>query len=275
VFIAVFYRIMSRKRNLLAPILSSANPIVTLTSDFGLTDAYVASMKAAILKHAPQAMLIDITHQIPPQDVHCGSIMLERALEGFPPGTVHLGVIDPGVGTDRRILVVEINKQIVICPDNGLITWAWRRLPGAKANELKWRPVRHSFTFHGRDILGPAAGMLAAGKPIAEIATPIDDVALLDIAPAKSPVKRGSIIHIDHFGNATTNIPRESFEGVMRVVVHVRGKRIGAPKRTYCDAAPGSALALFGSAGLLEIAVRDGSAQEKLGLTVGDVVRLE
>ncbi len=201
--------------------------------------------------------------------------MLERAIDGFPPGTVHLAVVDPGVGTDRRILIVEIHGQLAVCPDNGLITWAWRRLGPGQAHELKWRPPKASWTFHGRDILGPAAGMLVAGKPINEIADPIDDPVLLDIVPAKAPARRGRIIHIDHYGNAMTNIPREAFGIGRKAKITVAGKPVGRPKRTYCDTAPGLPLALFGSAGLLEIAVRDGSAAKSLALHVGDEVVVE
>src|SRR5437762_6102280 len=111
---------------------SSIRPIITLTTDFGLSDYYVAAMKAVLIHHCPEARLIDVTHQVPRHDILCGSITLERAVDGFPPGTVHLAVIDPGVGTDRRILVARLNDQMVVCPDNGLITWTWRRLgPGA------------------------------------------------------------------------------------------------------------------------------------------------
>jgi S-adenosyl-L-methionine hydrolase (adenosine-forming) len=248
-------------------------PIITLTTDFGLSDAYVAMMKGAILRQCPDAVLIDVTHNVPPQDVLCGSITLERAIDGFGPGTVHLAVVDPGVGTHRRILVVQIHKSCVVCPDNGLITWAWHRLGPGKAGELIWRPrAVVSDTFHGRDIMAPAAGMLAAGMAVVDLARLIDDPILIDIAPSEPPGEKGKIIHIDHFGNATTNIARESLRSIARLTVRVARKRIGRFKRTYFDAAPGSPLALFGSSGLVEIAVRDGSAAKQLGLQVGDPV---
>lgn len=263
----VFYPNMSHKPN-------PAHPIVTLTTDFGLSDAYVAAMKAAILRHAPHAVLVDVTHNIPPQDVLCGSISLERAVDGFGLGTVHLAVVDPGVGTSRRILLVEIHGSTVVCPDNGLITWTWRRLGPGRVSELIWRPRNKiSDTFHGRDIMGPVAGMLASGKEPAELARPIDDPILLDVAPAPRPAKSGRIIHIDHFGNATTNIPRDSLGSTGKIAVQIGRRKIGL-KRTYVDAAPGCALALLGSSGLLEIAVRDGSAAKSLGLGIGDRVTL-
>ena len=198
----VFYPIMSHKPN-------PAHPIVTLTTDFGLSDAYVAAMKAAILRQSPHAVLVDVTHNVPPQDVLCGSISLERAVDGFGPGTVHLAVVDPGVGTNRRILLVEIHGSIVVCPDNGLITWTWRRLGPGRASELIWRPTPENQRYlpwprhHGpgcRNVGGRQS------RP-SEIARPINDPILLDVAPPSRPVESGQIIHIDHFGNGITNIP--------------------------------------------------------------------
>jgi S-adenosyl-L-methionine hydrolase (adenosine-forming) len=249
-------------------------PIVTLSSDFGQVDVYVAAMKAAILRQAPHVRLIDVSHQIQRQNVMQGSIILERALDAFEPGTIHLAVVDPGVGTGRKILVVRIHSQIVVCPDNGLITWSWRRWKGAKARELKWRPSRFSRTFQGRDILALVAGMLLMGKPAEKLAPRIVKPVLLDIAPAAKSARSGRIIYIDHFGNAITNLSRRN---LLRRVISIRagGQTVGRLKQTYADVEPGEPLALFGSADLLEIAVRNGSAADKLGLHVGDQVFLD
>jgi len=249
-------------------------PIVTLTTDFGTRDYYVAAMKAVLLRECPEVRLIDVTHEVPRHDILCGSITLERAVDGFLPGTVHLGVVDPGVGTDRRILVVELNRQTIICPDNGLITWAWRRLGPGQAYELTWRPKSGSNTFHGRDIMAPAGGMIARGDDILAIARQIDDPILLDIAPAGTSEEGARVIHIDTFGNATTNMGRELAELPGRGF-RIGDKAIGPLDRTYADVPPGTPLALIGSSGLLEIAVRDGSAAGQLGLKVGDVVTVE
>lgn len=249
--------------------------IVTLTTDFGTRDFYVAAMKAALLRHAPDVRLIDVTHEVPRHDILCGAITLERAVDGFLPGTVHLAVIDPGVGTARRILVVELNRQTIVCPDNGLITWAWRRLGEGRANELIWRPKHSSQTFHGRDIMAPAAGMIAAGAPISALTRPINDPILLDIAPAARDSALVRIIHVDIFGNATTNIDHQTLRDMGDRKFRAGGREVGNLKRTYWDAAPGEPLALIGSSGLLEIAVRDGSAAESLQLRVGDEVRVE
>jgi S-adenosylmethionine hydrolase len=254
--------------------LTPTRPIITLTTDFGLRDSYVAAMKAVLLREAPDARLIDVTHLVPRHDILCASITLERAVDGFPPGTVHLAVVDPGVGTQRRILVAEINTQYIVCPDNGLITWTWRRHDGGRAHELTWRPARQpSVTFHGRDIMAPAAARIARAGSLADLSRPIGDPLLLDIAPAPRDDPRGRIIQIDQFGNATTNIPYDHLRARNGAVeVRIKGRRIGKLKRTYWDVAPGKPLALIGSSGLLEIAVRDGSAERDLRVKVGDEV---
>ena len=258
------------------PPMGQARPIVTLTSDFGTVDFYVAAMKAALLRTCPDARLIDVTHNVPRHDILCGSITLERAVDGFLPGTVHLAVVDPGVGTDRRILVARVKEQTIVCPDNGLVTWAWRRHGGGRAFELKWRPVRTpSDTFHGRDIMAPAAGMIASGTHIGDVAKVIDDPVLLDVTPTDGSAGRARVIHLDVFGNATTNLSRELL-GERRIrAVRASGRDLGRLRRTYWDVAPGKPLALIGSSGLLEVAVRDGSAAQELGVRVGDEVAVE
>jgi hypothetical protein len=245
-----------------------ARPIVTLLSDFGTDDYYVAAMKAVLLRTCPECHLIDITHSIAPQDIVAGSVQLERAVASFLPGTVHLAVVDPGVGSERRILVAQAEGQTVVCPDNGLITWTARRFPRSEIYELTWRPPRHSRTFHGRDILAPAAGALAAGGKFSELTGLLSSPVLLDIHVAQeSP---GKVIHIDHFGNATTNVPSSIL--VPGAEISVAGRHLGALKRTYSDVRANEPIALIGSSDLLEIAVNTGSAARELGLKIGDQV---
>jgi S-adenosylmethionine hydrolase len=253
----------------------ASRPIVTLTTDFGTRDYYVAAMKAVLVRDCPDVRLIDVTHEVPRHDILCGSITLERAVDGFLPGTVHLAVVDPGVGTDRRIIIVKLNDQTVVCPDNGLITWAWRRLGPGQAFELTWRPRQSSSTFHGRDLMAPAAAMVASGANLSTIARPISDPILLNIGPANNVAEGARIIHLDTFGNATTNLGHETIRLAKAGRFSILGHEIGDLRRTYADVAPGTPLALIGSSGLLEIAVRDGSAAAQLGLRVGDVVRVE
>jgi S-adenosylmethionine hydrolase len=254
---------------------------VTLTTDFGLRDHYVAAMKAVLIRECPAARLIDVTHSVPRHDILCASITLERAIDGFPKNTVHLAVVDPGVGTARRLLISRINDQYVVSPDNGLITWAWRVHGSSASAKPHAAEITRTFkgassTFHGRDILSPIAGSLARGVPMNELSRPIDDPVLLDnLAPADSDDTRGTIIHIDHFGNATTNIRQNALRAKPAVNVRVNRRTIGKVKRTYWDVAPGKPLALIGSSGLLEIAVRDGSARDDLKLRVGDEVAIK
>ncbi|HYO08755.1 MAG TPA: SAM-dependent chlorinase/fluorinase [Tepidisphaeraceae bacterium] len=250
-------------------------PIVTLTSDFGLSDSYVAQMKAVIVRDCPEARLIDVTHQVPRHDILCASITLERAVDGFPPGTIHLAVVDPGVGTERRLMVATIKDQFVICPDNGLITWAWRLHGGGAVHEITWRPASSSTTFHGRDVMAPIAARVARGDSLGAFSRAIADPVLLDLAPADASEERGRVIHIDHFGNATTNIRQNALRDLSPAIsVMVNRRTIGKLRRTYWDVAPGKPLALIGSSGLLEIAVRDGSARDDLKIRVGDVVAI-
>ena len=249
-------------------------PIVTLLTDFGTRDYYVAAMKAVLVQRCPDVRLIDVTHAVPRHDILCGSITLERAVDGFPPGTVHLAVVDPGVGTNRRLIVTKLKDQFIVCPDNGLITWPWRRLGPGESHKITWWPASSSNTFHGRDLMAPVAGVLADGQPLKSVAEPIDDPILLNISPANS-YECGEVIHIDHFGNATTNVPHDKLRDRSVGQVAVKGRKVGKVRRTYWDVAPGKPLALIGSSGLLEIAVRDGSAAQDLGLRVWDEVSVE
>jgi len=251
-------------------------PVVTLTTDFGEDDHYVAAMKIVLLQHCPTARLIDVTHFIPPQDLLRGSITLERAISAAAPGSIHLAVIDPGVGSDRKLMVAEIDGQYVVGPDNGLITWAWRLHGKGRAFEISWRPkIKASDVFHGRDIFAPVAGMLASGKSLKSLAKPMKgDPVLLDIAPVAKGKTKGAVIHIDHFGNATTNLPAALVPADRIVCVHAKNRLIGPVRKCYSDVIHGEPLVLIGSSELLEIAVRDGSAEKVLKIKVGDVVEI-
>ncbi len=244
-------------------------PIITLTTDFGLDDWYVATLKAVLLSYVPASRPVDVTHTIPAGDVVKGSITLERALAAFPPATIHLAIIDPTVGSSRLPLIVQINQQLVVCPDNGLITWAWHRQGPGEAFQIIWKPPTSSQTFHGRDLFAPIAGMLASGRALLDLAKPLQAPVLLDLHPSSSPT--GKIVHIDHFGNATTNIlstaiPRHASIQIRDQILPLHG--------TYSDVPSGSPVALIGSSDLLEIAVRDGSAASMLKLKAGDSVNI-
>ena len=246
-------------------------PLVTLVTDFGLDDWYVAAMKGVLMRHCAAARIVDITHMVPPGDVLHASIALERAIAAFSKGAVHLAVVDPGVGTARRAIIAMIDGQIVIAPDNGLITWAMQRRRGGQVYQIDWRPQKISATFHGRDLFAPVAGMLADGVAIEELAHAIDDPIMLDLS--LSTASQGYVIHLDRFGNAMTNLPREVLERLGARQVKVGDKTL-AIKETYAQVETGEALALIGSSDLLELAVNGGSAAKTLGVKVKDQVFL-
>ncbi len=244
--------------------------IVTLTTDFGLADGYVGAMKGVLLSIAPGALLVDVSHDIAPQDVRQAAYALRCAAPYFPRGTVHLAVVDPGVGGARRPLLVQTPDACYVGPDNGLFTFALEH-PGAQAYELDrrefWRPAV-SRTFHGRDVFAPVAAYLANGRSPADLGTPVADPlrlpepVALRIAPGHL---RGQVIHIDRFGNLITSVPGAWVtEGGW--VCDIAGRRIEGIQQTYAAAQPGTLLALISSNDTVEIAVRDNSAAALLGV---------
>ena len=243
------------------------NPLVTLTTDFGTRDGYAGAMKGVIHAHCPGVQVVDLTHDVPPGDVAAGAFALAQAAPWFPPGTVHVAVVDPGVGSSRRALVVAGHGALFVGPDNGLLPPA---APGiARAIDRippDW-PIGR--TFHGRDLFARVAARLAAGAPVAELASEI--VAPVRLGEAR--VERsgdglsGVVIHVDRFGNLVTNLPADAAGEIE--VAGVRAVREGS----YADVAPGELVAYVGSAGLVEVGVRDGSAAERLGIGRGAVVR--
>lgn len=242
--------------------------IVTFLTDFGLQDSYVAEMKGVVLRRAAAARLVDISHEVPPGDVRRARYLLERAWKQFPTGTVHVAVVDPGVGTTRRALGVRACDHFFVAPDNGLLS---PQLQGAEIVELPV-PAGASPTFHGRDVFALAAAELAVGQPLAALGTPVHDPCDL---PVPSPVRRngevsGEIISVDRFGNLITNIPGEWCVGGR---VMVRDVDVGPVRRTFGDVQSGSLLAYVGSSGVLEVAVRDASACDSLDAPAGTEVR--
>ncbi|MBI2501609.1 MAG: SAM-dependent chlorinase/fluorinase [Candidatus Latescibacteria bacterium] len=256
-------------------------PLITLTSDFGLQDYYVGAMRGAILRLAPEARLVDLSHCIPPQDLLAGAWILRHAATEFPPGTVHLAVVDPGVGSARRPLVLASGGYLWVGPDNGLFSFALQT-PGWRAYEIyhpELRGPRLSSTFHGRDLFAPAAAHLATGFPLESVGPPVSDPVRLEEASPRREEQGllGQVIHVDRFGNLTTNIPGEAVaswgEG-WRLCLGT-GQVLTRLCRTYAEAEPGALLALVGSAGLLEVAVKGGSAARRLRLGRRGEVRLE
>lgn len=251
---------------------------VTLLTDFGTGDGYVGAIKGVIASIAPAAPIDDASHDIPPGDVAAAAWTLARYWRLYPPGTVHLVVVDPGVGGDRRPLAAEVDGRLFVAPDNGVLTRVLAEAaPGGIfliANE-RYRRSRVSATFHGRDLFAPAAAYLAQGIAPAELGPPVSDPVLL---PLREPVRSGNraigeVVHVDRFGNLITNLPATWLAGA--VDVRITGRSVGPLRRAYVGAAPGDLLALVGSADLLEVAARDASAAALLGVGRGETVIVE
>lgn len=245
------------------------SPLVTLLTDFGTADGYVAEMKGVLLTLAPEARLVDASHELPPQDVEYARLALARYWRRFPVGTIHLVVVDPGVGSARRAIAVASDGRLLVGPDNGVLSPALL-LPGARAVTLP-TPPGAAPTFHGRDLFAPAAARLATGAALEALGEPCDDPIVRRTPEARrldDGAVLGEVIAVDRFGNLVTNLL--TMRGGS---LEVAGQRL-AVRRTYADVAPGTLLALVGSSGLLEVAVREGSAARRLGVARGAAVRL-
>jgi len=271
-------------------------PVITLLTDFGQGDGYVAAMKGVILTLAPGATIVDISHDIPPQDIHAAAFTLAQAQRYFPPGTIHLVVVDPGVGTARLPLVVATAQAAFVAPDNGALSYVMECEPNGRVaaappqqdtgrlrrshrafvlDRSMWFLDPVSRTFHGRDVFAPVAARLAMGTVPELLGSPTTEVTVLKVpAPNREPggAITGHIVHVDRFGNLITNIEAAGIDP--RAVVAAGTSVIQGISNTYTDAPEALALALAGSSGRLEIAVRNGSAAERLGLRRWDRVRV-
>jgi len=252
--------------------------MLTLTTDFGLQDVYVGVMKGVIANINPHLNVVDLTHDISPQNIAAGRFALMNAVPYFPRDTVHIGVIDPGVGSDREGCAIAFSNGFLVGPDNGLFSGVLHQFPAQKAvsltNPKYWRSETVSSTFHGRDIFAPVAAYLASGVPIQELGEdiPIDHLQEFSFpSPQFSDNQMiGYVQYIDYFGNLITNIPAIEVRGnEWNITVNNQTIPRG---RTYSDVAPHELIALIGSHGWVEIAVNQGSAVKALSLTYGDRV---
>lgn len=256
---------------------------ITLTTDFGTADGYVGAMKGVIATLAPAATVLDLTHDVSPQDVRGAAFALFRAVPFYPPDTIHCVVVDPGVGTGRRPLAVRTaDGQYLVGPDSGVFSLFCPPYADAEPEAVElterrwWRPGEPSATFHGRDIFAPVAAHLArmvdeGEVELSDLGRRVGDVHRFDMpVPVEvTGAYRGEIVHVDHFGNAVTNLPeRWVAHAGGEVVVEAGGKTMPVVG-TYGDVGVGELCALVGSSGWLEVACRDGSAAERLGLAPG------
>ncbi len=256
---------------------------ITLLTDFGTQDGYVGVMKGVIHGIAPGVPVVDLSHEVPPQDVFQGAVLLGRHFTYFPGGTIFVCVVDPGVGTARRAIAAQCGPYFFVGPDNGLLTpmllWARGRgesLRVVNAKEPRYHLPRVSSVFHGRDIFAPVGAHLAAGVPLEALGPLVDDPVLLDFPTVERTPEgyRAQVIQIDRFGNLATNLERHALRGkaVSRVIC---GGREIPFVRTFAEGRPGALVALWDSADLLSISLVNGSAARTLSARVGMEVVVE
>jgi hypothetical protein len=251
--------------------------VITLTTDFGLRDAYVAAMKGVILSINPQVTIIDLCHEIEPQNILQAAFVLHTAYKYFPQGTIHVIVVDPGVGTERRAVLLLAQGNFFLAPDNGVLSYILaesREYRAFNLNNPRYWLSTVSSTFHGRDIFAPVAAHLSRGIPAEELAEPIPSLVSFPIpSPYQSGLELiGEVLHIDHFGNLITNISSQDLPQA-RLTVEIGQACIEGLSQTY--ARGGDILALIGSSGYLEIAAKNKSAAKLLQVGVGSKVKIK
>jgi S-adenosylmethionine hydrolase len=250
-------------------------PLITLTTDFGLSDPFVGIMKGVIATRAPGIPVVDVSHGVPPQDVLAGALVLRHAVEWFPRGSVHVAVVDPGVGSARRPLAVEIDVGVLVGPDNGVLALAFAdrlRRAVVLTEERFFLPAR-SHTFHGRDVFAPVAAALVMGTDLDALGPRVDDPVRIALPAVRRDGDRlhGEVIYVDHFGNLVTNVTDAALPG-RTGPVSIAGVTLPRVEVAYAAVEPGEPVAVVNSWGLLEIAVRDGSARDTLDADVGTPV---
>jgi S-adenosyl-L-methionine hydrolase (adenosine-forming) len=260
-----------------------SDPIITLTTDFGTNDYLVGAMKGVILNINPAARIVDINHHVAPFDILDGALAIASAYKYFPPRTIHLVIVDPGVGTERRPLLVSGEKQYFVAPDNGVLSMIFERescvVRHVTAEHYFLNPI--SPTFHGRDVFAPTAAWLAKAWQTEAFGEEITDFVRFSMPKAKPAGQaiKGVVLRVDAFGNLMTNLTTEDVPAAMvasgDIKLAVNGKEVRKIARTFGDGIPGEPIAVFGSAGYLEIAVNRGNAARALGVNRGAEVSLE
>jgi S-adenosylmethionine hydrolase len=257
---------------------------ISLMTDFGIRDGNVGVMKGVIWGIAPETKIADLSHLVAPQNIRQAALILARTAPYFPEGSVHVVVVDPGVGTQRRPIAGQIGGQLFVGPDNGVVSvfLAQAEAKGWKAafvhlDQPQYWLKEISNVFHGRDIFSPVGAHLAAGVPLEKVGSPIDDVIRIELPKPERRAGgfRGQILHIDHFGNLATNLTRTDLEGVRKIRLSLRGTDIPGLYRTFGELEPGQLMALFGSTGSLIVSEVNGSAAARLGAQEDDVFDLD
>jgi S-adenosylmethionine hydrolase len=257
--------------------------IITLLTDFGSQDYFVAAMKGVILSANPAARIVDITHEIPPQDIYAGAFNLLAVHQDFPVGTIHVGVVDPGVGSERRAIVIECAGQFLVGPDNGLFSFIVQREGNCRIHEVTNESFfRHpvSNTFHGRDVFAPVAAALSNGTAVHEFGPQTGAMVELESftpRPLTDGRIEGAIIHIDRFGNCITNLTPQHLGSNHALEININGRQITSGRQFFSQTAPGEdePFMFLGSAGFIEIAVRNASAASILDAQRGQSIVAE
>lgn len=257
--------------------------VITLTTDFGTSDKDVGVLSGVIWNIAPQARVVDLTHAIPPQNILAAQVVLSNCTAYFPDGTVHLVVVDPGVGTERRAIAAQLGDQFFVGPDNGLVTPLLEQAEAERRtveiyhlNKPEYWRAQVSSVFHGRDIFAPVAAHLARGVPLAALGERISDPirARIPSPVLEGDAWRGQVLQVDHFGNLTSNIHTGHLQGMGAVQVIIGGQVIDGLSRTFGDAPAGELIALIGSSNWLSICIVNGSAAGRLNARAGDPIEI-
>jgi S-adenosyl-L-methionine hydrolase (adenosine-forming) len=252
--------------------------IVTLLTDFGTSDGYAAAMKGVLLSRDARIRIIDVTHEVPPHDIRTGAYLLMSVFPHFPPATVHVVVVDPGVGSSRLPIAAAVDGRYVVGPDNGVIGHLARLADHVEVREVRnplFHARPHSATFHGRDLFAPVAAHLATGFPFQEVGPTLTSPVLLEaLAPRREGggALCGRVLHVDRFGNCITSFRPEDLEASGAWLLRAGGHVIDEFRSHYADGTAARAFAIWGSAGFLEISVQQGSAAERLALSAGSPI---
>ena len=257
--------------------------LISLLTDFGLQDGFVGVMKGVIYGRCPDVLIVDITHAVPPQDILAGALALERAVPYFPAGSVHVAVVDPGVGTDRRLMAARIGQQLVVGPDNGLFTLLYdlavqqgQDIQGIHLDQPRFWRSQVSQVFHGRDIFAPVAAHLANGVALEDLGSPLPDLVRL-VVPQPARIHHGwrcQVMNVDYFGTLQLNLTRSALGNASVKQVSLEGTEIEGLCQAFGDRPPGSLVALFDSSDHLSIAVVNGNAAQRLLVGPGVEVRV-
>lgn len=255
-------------------------PIITFTTDFGPASPYIAEMKGVALTLRRNAHLIDITHEIPPQNIRAGAWVLAQVAPSFPPNAIHVGVVDPGVGTNRTILVARNRLGVFVAPNNGLLSRVAAANPFeelVEAHEPRFWREQVSATFHGRDIMTPLAAHVAGGVPLSELGPACEHMAEFDWSEPRvnGETVEGAVVAVDSFGNLITNISQEHLGASPQWRIRCGNACVEQLSHTYADSPDGSFVALMGSSGWLEVAIVGGNAAARLNIAPGEPVVAE